>query len=926
MSIRHLGLAILIAAGISACGGGGGDDNPGPPPTPSVTLTATPTTVTVGGTVSLTWSSANATACSASGGWTGARATSGTEQTAALTTNTTYTITCGSAVASAPVTVTQPPPTTSPVSGQLHVPANVQSDSDTNDSSVTPVANNSFATSQTLPNPVIVGGYVTEAGAGESGPVQAAGDPSDYFRVSLLQGQVIELTVANPSPDANDLDLELYSNGQALVDESVGISRVEQLVVPATGQYFIRVLAFSGASNYLLTIGQTGSAVAPGFTLSRDFVSGELLVKTRGTGASVTTQSLANELDLEVVQATPGSYSLMRIGTGTSRWVAQSYGAQSAADTIRSFASETVRQKSETLRAWKRLAKRSDIAWTEPNWIVRASAVPNDPLYVRQRWHYELMQLPAAWDVTTGNASVIAAVVDTGVRPHAELAARLADGYDFVQNDTDASDPGQAAQGSYFFHGTHVAGTIGAASNDGQGVAGVAWTVRLMPVRVLNDQGSGSFNDIVQGILYAARLANRSGRLPPTRADVINLSLGALGPCPQALQQAINDARAAGSVIVAAAGNENTSTTSFPAACNGVISVSALDARSARAPYSNFGTTVDVGAPGGDVGSDRDGDGNGDGIYSTHSSRNTNGTYSATHTYLQGTSMASPHVAGVIALMRSVNPALTPAAIDTLIENGSITDDIGAPGRDELGVGRINARKAVTAASTNPPSQPARLSVTPSSLSFGIAGSSEEVLVSNAGSGAISVTGTSVSAPWLTVTPVAVDANGLGRYRIQVNRAGLANGVYSGSVEFRSSPTASTRVSVLMEVASTAIESSAGPHYLLLIDANTGESRYQVEVLARGTSLAFSFPNVAHGQYELAVGTDANNDGLICDDGEACGQYPVYGQPDIIEVNAPVSGLIVTTSYHTDVAPQRANASSTKKVASDTARGFRLLQ
>jgi serine protease len=121
-----------------------------------------------------------------------------------------------------------------------------------------------------------------------------------------------------------------------------------------------------------------------------------------------------------------------------------------------------------------------------------------------------------------------------------------------------------------------------------------------------------------------------------------------------------------------------------------------------------------------------------------------------------------------------------------------------------------------------------------------------------------------------------------------------------------------------MEVATAIVEPNAGPHYLLLIDPATGNAVYQVEMLARGTSLNFTFPNVVHGRYELSVGTDANNDGSICDDGEACGQYPVFGQPSVIEVNGPVTGLIVTTSYHTDVAPQRATTSSTKTVGSHT--------
>jgi len=903
----------MLSAG---CGGGGGG---GGTPTPTATLTVSPTSVAAGGTATLTWSSTNANSCTASGAWSGARATSGSEQTAVLNAASTFTLTCGSAVANASVTVTS---NAVAVSGSLSIPENVQTDSDTNDVILAPVPNNAFATAQSLPNPVLVGGYVTRPGAGSSGPVQATGDVSDVYAVSLLKDQVIELTVANPSPDNDDLDLELYTEAQVKVDESVGISRVERIDVPSSGRYYIRVLAFSGASNYLLSIGQTGSSsVTRTLSLSREFVPGELLVKMRDAQDVAATEKATRPLSLKVARATPGAYSLVRLD-GESHAKLDELRASSKLELER-FADERTRQKSATLHALKELSKRADVEWVEPNWILRAQAVPNDPLYTRQRWHYELMQLPAAWDVTTGSANVVAAVVDTGVYSHTELAARLVDGYDFVGNDTDASDPGQAEQGKYFFHGTHVAGTIGAASNNGQGVAGVAWTVSIMPVRVLGEGGSGSFDDIFQGIRYAAGLSNRSGRVPQRRADVINLSLGGAGDCSQAARDTFDQVRAAGSIVVVAAGNSNTSAPSTPASCANVISVSSIDATRSRAPYSNYGSTVDVAAPGGDTAEDRDGDGYADGIYSTHASREGT-TYQVTYTYLQGTSMAAPHVAGVIALMKSVNPALTPAQVDSLLANGSLTDDIGPAGRDDLGVGMLNALKAVRAASTNPPAQPARLDVLPSSLNFGNTTTSNDVRVTNAGSGTIAVTGTSASAAWLTVVPVSVDANGLGQYRIQIDRAGLAAGTYNGSVEFRSSPTAAQRVTVLMQVGTaSAGEPNAGQHYLLLLDPTSGEPRYQVEVLARGTSVPFNFPSVAPGQYELAVGTDANNDGLICDDGEACGQYPLYGEPTLITVNAAVSGLTLTTSYHTDVAPAMAQSAATNGASK---RGLRKLK
>lgn len=904
------------AAVLAACGGGGGGGGgtPTPPPSPTVTLTASPTSVLSGGMATLTWSSTNATTCTASGGWQGSLAISGTQQVGPLTTASTYSLTCGTgnATASASATVAVTPPVSA--AGALAVPASTQVDSDTNDAATTPIANNSFALAQALPNPSVTGGYATLAGAGEDGPLRLAGDPSDYYRVSLLQGQVIELRVANATPATNDLDLELYSSTQTLVNASAGVGAIERLTVATSGQYFVRVLAFGGASNYILTIGQTGStAVASNLVLSSDFVPGEALVQARMAvreKSDVQMMSrkhsqIATAYGLSVSGNVPGMHALMTLTSRTAQMLAA---RKSRPDEAIQFESEEARLKWETLQAIKALSSAAEVEWAEPNLIYSANAIPNDPFYPRQRWHYEQIGLPAAWDINTGSTNVIAAVIDTGVRPHQELGARLVSGFDFVRgvgagdggdDDNDASDPGTPSQGSYVFHGTHVAGTIGAAGNDGQGVTGVAWNVRIMPVRTLGVNGSGSVEDIVQGMLYAAGLANRSGLVPPQRADVINMSLGGPGLCTAAWQDVINRVRNAGVIIIASAGNDGVSGDYSPAGCGGVVSVSSVDINRVRAPYSNFGIGVDVAAPGGDMSVDRNGDGSTDGVYSTYSTRSGT-TYTSTYALLQGTSMAAPHVTGVVALMKSVNPTLTPAAFDSLLTAGSLTDDIGPAGPDVLGVGLINAAKAVRAASATPPVRPAQLSVAPANVNFGDVISTNDVSVSNSGTGTINVTSTATSAPWLTVTATQVGTNGLGIYRIQVNRTGLAAGTYNGWVEFRGSVGTAVRTTVLMQVAAAPVVPNAGHHYLLLIDPTSGDTSYQVEVEARGASVNYQFAAVAPGSYELVAGTDLNNDGFICDEGEACAEFPLFGESAVIDLTSQRAGLNLLTGFRSN--------------------------
>ena len=301
-----------------------------------------------------------------------------------------------------------------------------------------------------------------------------------------------------------------------------------------------------------------------------------------------------------------------------------------------------------------------NVEFSEPDYKAEALGTANDPYFIQgSEWHLAKIQAPAAWDVSTGSSSVVVAVVDTGVNAsHPDMVGKvLAGGYDFVANDTDPTDENG--------HGTAVAGTIAPASNNSVGVAGVAWGNPILPIRVLDANGSGNYSAICNGIIYAADHG----------AKVINLSFGGTASS-LALQNAINYAWSKQCVIVAAAGNSGNNVPFYPAACTNVISVSATNSADARPTWSNFGSYVDVSAPGLDVltlyGADQ-------------------------YAVWSGTSFSSPVTAGVVALMASANSNLTNAQLaDLLIKN---CDDIGTAGYDVyFGNGRVNAFRAVTAA------------------------------------------------------------------------------------------------------------------------------------------------------------------------------------------------------------------------------------
>ena len=302
------------------------------------------------------------------------------------------------------------------------------------------------------------------------------------------------------------------------------------------------------------------------------------------------------------------------------------------------------------------------IEFAEPD--STAQALANDPYYTNgSQWSLPKIQAASAWALTTGSPDVVVAVIDTGVHAtHPDLAGRVLPGRDFVNNDMDATDD----QG----HGTAVAGIIGAATNNATGMAGISWQSPILPVKVLSSTGSGSYSAIANGIIWAADQG----------AQIINLSLGGTS-ASITLQNAVDYAWSRNAVIIAAAGNNGNDTPLYPAACKNVVAVSATTSTDTRPTWSNFGTYVDLSAPGANI-----------------LTLSGNSSYA----YTNGTSFSSPTVAGVVALMAATNTSLTNRVlVDTLLAN---CDDIGQTGYDVYyGHGRVQAARAVQAAAAITP-------------------------------------------------------------------------------------------------------------------------------------------------------------------------------------------------------------------------------
>ena len=805
------------------------------------------------------------------------------------------------------------------ISGTIQAPDNALIDSDVNDPSAIYAPNDSFIDAQELPNPVILGGYVNSPNTGASGRSQLSGDESDFFRLSLTAGQSILLFIAS-SPAEVDLDLFLYDDLRTQIDAAMGTGSQESLITPADGEYFIEVRAIDSASNYNLSIGQiTPAGMVDTLRLSDEFVAGEAIVILEDSASSaMISSSLTGPprvLGMQVKAGAAGRGILLGFDGETGRQQAfRTLGIRQSPANGRIYQAADPDQnyKMDTLRIIKSMRRRFGVRSAQPNFIRKTQAIPNDPLYNRQ-WHYPLINLPQSWDVSTGSNDVIVAVIDTGVLSnHPDLANRLTvDGYDFISDpsraldgdglDPDPDDPGDGRPGGSSFHGTHVAGIIAAETNNDTGVSGVAWFTRIMPLRALG-QGGGTDFDILQAVRYAAGLENDSGTLPAQRADIINLSLGGSN-FSQIAQDIFTEVRAEGVITIAAAGNGASSVPFYPAAYDGVISVGAVDIDKDLTWYSNFGTTIDVVAPGGDNFADVNIDGLPDGILSTCGNDST-GVVEFVYCFFQGTSMAAPHMAGAAALMKAIYPGLTPDELDILLVNNSITEDIGATGRDnQFGSGLIDAFGAIVEAQdlAGGGVVPLTLIVTPAALNFGPQ-STAILSVERAGGNTgdrLLIRAVTSNVTWLEISEDLTDADQLGTYRIVINRDQLAPGIYTGNitVDAENAGVSDIEVPVSMQVVTPILGGNAGFHYVLLVDSETLTVQDQENVPFRPGGYTYSFTNVPAGNYKIFGGTDSNNDALLGDPGEAYGAYLTLDQPVSISVSDDQSGLDFNTNF-----------------------------
>lgn len=792
--------------------------------------------------------------------------------------------------------------------------------------------NNSFEEAQALNNPVTMGGYLSSTDGYydlDLTSSQFLSDPLDVFEIDLVSGQQVSISAYYASSADRissapfDVSLDLVRSSDRVQLESLNLLEPgsDSLSVAESGEYFL--LVRTGGSVvpvlYTLSVSQSiGSAVSTSlantqYDVNDEFVPGEVIVSFKNDSNQQDAKEFVSSLSSKSRSVAPslGMSEEFKQDLGAAKVyrLPETALARQLSFPASSSMSVAHQRKWQTLVAIESIKQRDDVEYAEPNYVHKAFAI-NDARY-SQQWNMQMLNMPTAWSSSAG-AGTIVAVVDSGIHPdHQDLNDNiLSSGYDFVsvpdfEGDSDAGIDDDPTDTGDTYHGSHVSGIIAAEANT-IGIRGVAFNAEIMPLRALGVDGVGSTTDIVNAVRYAAGLSNASGTVPPVTADVINLSLGSTS-YSQSFANTIAEVTANNIFVVAAAGNESTSSATYPAAYNGVIGVSSVDSDKERSSFSNFGSYVDITAPGGSGPSNDSFDGFRDGVLST--------VYASSYAEFAGTSMAAPHVSGVIALMKALDSTLTPSEFNSYLSSGLLTDDIDDPRYSEannrafFGAGLVNAVKAVQAVGS---SVSASLVAYPQDLAFLNGESSLNLNLSNPGSGLLEIDSIIGAPTWLSITAPG-NSDGLGDYLVEVSLPQVSN-LESTELEIYYSvdgvSVAEPLVVPILVSKTVSLVDTVGSTltaYLLRYedienaqvsgDTSVDVYAYVDAQLVDGV-YSFEFSNIPSGLYMLEASTDNDGDNFLFDQGEAIGVYPLLGDARLISLSGQnLSGLEFEVAY-----------------------------
>lgn len=891
---------------LAACGGGGGggaqsssvSQQQTVQTAPSVSFSSSQSQPEQESDFRLTWSSSNATTCTASGDWSGGKASSGDQTiTASNLGNLEYSLTCSNSVGDTVKTVQiEVVEKTFQISGSLKVSSFTELDGDV-PSEEYPVTDNDDAP-QVIENPTQLVGYVTD---------EADGDEYDLYQVSLVGNQWVGLEIANydeEDPNSVDLDILILNEEIETVDYGVSTESFEQVGLPSSGEYYIAVYAESGASRYVLTVSNrissyslsnyssNVSVVPEAMSVSRVRLNSKSRENPKFRELSGVDLDLIRELDLDLA-IEPSTHTDTRINRQIGKETRQEVTYLEKLRRVMGKRSDFLTQEiQEQILTKKYIARKSQVVeglMVRPQFKLSEFGFQKDP-YFNYQWNYQQIGLRAALEsLNTNQTNKVVAVIDSGTPPidskNYSETAYLQGGYDFVDGDDDpTASVKDELEGSYYAHGIHVSGII-AAKNDGLTLNGMG--VRVLPIRTSGKGGSDP-SAVVNALKYASGQSNSSGKFYDNSGGdlvAVNLSLGACVASSESLESleicdAIEEVRGKGIAVVAAAGNCICNgefselfcqQTTVPAACPGVISVAAVDTQSTRANYSSYHSTVDIAAPGGDSDNDLNSDGYPDGVPSYVNKEDVQ--------FLQGTSMAAPHVAGTIALMKHANPDLSPNDIDSLLQGGHLTNtQQNAEWTQEAGYGILDVSKSIesAAATYDAVSLVAVPSFSPTEYDFGFSEDVFTLTMTKIGTGDLSVVDVLAEIPeHLTyIAEASSDTDVIGKYTFSLKRSEIPDGSIRNAIYFLMNDGNYYGVPLRYSTGSPRSAPNIGNVYLGIYEVNKEEWAQTYKVDLSSGSSSYVFTGLSEGNYEIWAFTDIDSNfesGLV---GEIMGVFP----------------------------------------------------
>lgn len=765
-----------------------------------------------------------------------------------------------------------------------------------------------------LPGEVLLAGFVSYSSGAYGNGFNYFADQKDVFTLPMLEGQGVSLRFFNALDDASPINVHtrlINSDGVVVASEQDVTDMNRLLMAESDGLHTLEIETLEGPPlRYLLSSAPAMSVNAKA-TGSEDFVLGEAIVTLQQSVAGRSANVLPS-------QAPSGERHL---GGSSHRWQVPLQGHGIREERIGVPASKaTVPERQATLDWIRSLQQDPAVLSASPNYVVRSLSGPtNQNLYDElQQWHYSLIGLDAdeanqgPWQAgisgadTDGEDTIVegirVAVLDTGVFSadggmnwHPELNDNMTCAMPFNEGCFNAIDPGRAPLDSGSFHGTHVAGTVAASALTGGDITGVAFEATLVPVKVLENL-AGSIADVIEGVNWVL-----NDGLP--RADIINLSLGTAGDVP-ALKEALTKARAAGILLVAAAGNEANRQVLFPAAYDSVLSVGAVDCNGNRSEFSNFGFLIDLVAPGG--GGGQNCADNQRFVWSAGADEG-----GAAIAGLAGTSMASPHVAGALALLLGeqsslVNRERLPEIVEALVREQRLQSAQDPFFSESFGRGLLDARRLIGLGNSIddltvliPDQRQLVFAAGVDSLSLNLTqGGNSQGLVTS-----VEVNPAPADDDWFTVYP-----QGDNSFRVQLLGEPPASGSRRGNLKVSYTSNHSTNtfsLPVIVLESSDESQRNAGTHFVQLIPVDstgrvTEDAFFETEAELVDGVYHFHFDplEIPAGDYLLLASSDIDNNGVLCEEGEACALFPSVSAPEPITITPDTrKELTMTTGY-----------------------------